>query len=162
MGLDMYLYERKREHFWQPEKTALALAFARDVMDIDIDRQAGNPSHVTMDFEVGYWRKANAVHGWFVSNIQGGVDNCEEHPVSLEQLTELRRVCQQVLENHELAPDLLPPTQGFFFGGNEMGEYYFEQLKQTVEIINRLEVDYVQDRLSESAWDRDFFYVASW
>lgn len=34
--------------------------------------------------DVGYWRKANAIHAWFVKNVQGGVDNCQSHEVSKE------------------------------------------------------------------------------
>ena len=31
--------------------------------------------------EVAYWRKANAIHGWFVYNIQDGVDDQNEYYV---------------------------------------------------------------------------------
>src|SRR5690606_34021089 len=32
------------------------------------------------------WRKANAIHWWFVSQIQGGVDEGDEYPVPREKL----------------------------------------------------------------------------
>src|SRR5260221_4638829 len=36
-----------------------------------------------------YWRKANAIHSWFVQNIQGGVDNCGRYEISWEQIAHL-------------------------------------------------------------------------
>ena len=30
-----------------------------------------------IDEEVGYWRKANAIHKWFVDNVQDGNDDCK-------------------------------------------------------------------------------------
>ena len=44
-----------------------------------------------------YWRKANAIHSWFVQNVQDGVDNCETYQVTREQLEELVKACQTVL-----------------------------------------------------------------
>ena len=38
--------------------------------------------------EVGYWRKANQIHKWFVDNVQDGVDDCGEYKVTKEQLIE--------------------------------------------------------------------------
>jgi hypothetical protein len=47
---------------------------------------------------VAYWRKANAIHKWFVEECQGGVDECQmSDPISREKLTELRDLAQAVL-----------------------------------------------------------------
>jgi hypothetical protein len=46
--------------------------------------------------EVGYWRKANAIHKWFVNNVQGYVDDCGYYEVSREQLEDLLDTCIQV------------------------------------------------------------------
>ena len=46
------------------------------------------------DTEIIYWRKANAIHKWFVENVQEGVDDCGEYEVTVEQLTELRDLCK--------------------------------------------------------------------
>ena len=41
--------------------------------------------------EIAYWRKANAVHAWFVNTVQDGVDGCQlSPPILSEHLTELR------------------------------------------------------------------------
>ena len=48
--------------------------------------------------EVGYWRKANAIHNWFCDNIQGGVDNCGSYEVTKVQLVNLLDICKTVKE----------------------------------------------------------------
>lgn len=53
--------------------------------------------------QIGYWRKANAVHGWFVRECADGVDECQEIFVSREQLLKLRSDCNNALANRENA-----------------------------------------------------------
>lgn len=53
--------------------------------------------------DVGYWRKANQIHNWFVENIQDGEDDCRYHrEVTKEDLEELLDICQRVLDSCEL------------------------------------------------------------
>ena len=53
--------------------------------------------------EVGYWRKANQIHNWFVENVQDGVDDCGYHnEVTKEDLEELLNICEIVLSSCEL------------------------------------------------------------
>jgi len=53
--------------------------------------------------EVGYWRKANQIHAWFVEHVQDGIDDCDyHHEVTQEILEELLEVCKTVLENSKL------------------------------------------------------------
>lgn len=54
--------------------------------------------------DVGYWRKANAIHKWFVENVQNGEDDCGQYEVSKEQLEELLDVCKEVLDKVVMAP----------------------------------------------------------
>ena len=100
-----------------------------------------------------YWRKANAIHAWFVKNVQDDVDNCGNYAVDREQLVELRDLCKEVLANREKAAELLPSQTGFFFGGTEYDEYYFGDLERTVEGIDEC-----------LAWpdDWNFEYHSSW
>lgn len=47
--------------------------------------------------EVGYWRKANAIHNWFVDHVQDGYDDCRYHnEVTKEVLEELLDTCTKV------------------------------------------------------------------
>lgn len=62
-------------------------------------RREGNTAR-----EVMYWRKANAIHKWFVDKVQGGEDDCKEYPVSSAQLIELRDTCKRVLDGSKLVP----------------------------------------------------------
>ncbi len=55
--------------------------------------------------EVGYWRKVNAVHNWFVENIQCGEDDCQYHrEVTAEDLRNLIGLCTRVLSTVQLVP----------------------------------------------------------
>jgi hypothetical protein len=42
------------------------------------------------------------------------------------------------LADHSLAAELLPPTDGFFFGSTELDEGYFDDLRNTIEIIDHV------------------------
>ena len=47
--------------------------------------------------EVGYWRKANCIHSWFVDHVQDGIDDCQYHnEVTKEILEELLDTCEKV------------------------------------------------------------------
>jgi hypothetical protein len=158
MGLDMYL--RASEYIsrynytpeYEPVQTPLFAEIVKqfDVVDyLDTDGAAG----ISIEFPMGYWRKVNAVHNWFVKNIAiDGIDNCQTMYVSREHLEALKDDCQAVLKNSTLAEELLPTGAGFFFGSTEYDEWYFGGLEQTVEIINRC---------LKSPF-HDFEYQASW
>ena len=85
-----------------------------------------------------YWRKSNQIHQWFVQNVQGGKDNCEEYSVSLDQLKLLSKTIEPALVSTAAATELLPTAEGFFFGSQEYDEYYFEDLKNTKEQIDKI------------------------
>lgn len=51
---------------------------------------------------VGYWRKANQIHKWFVDNIQDGVDNCGEYSLSKEKAKELLSICKEIKKSCSL------------------------------------------------------------
>jgi hypothetical protein len=87
--------------------------------------------------EVGYWRKANAIHKWFVDNVQNGVDDCKTYDVSREQLRKLRDLCRDVLLHRDRAPEILSTKEGFFFGSTDYNDWYFTDLEHTIQIIDR-------------------------
>jgi F0F1-type ATP synthase gamma subunit len=87
--------------------------------------------------EVGYWRKANAIHKWFVDNTQDGEDNCQESNVSIEQILVLYNLCKKVIKNPEKHGELLPMQEGFFFGSTEYSDYYLEYVKDTKKILKK-------------------------
>lgn len=150
MGLDMYMIKRKRQ-----------------------------------SEDVAYWRKANAIHNWLVQNVQYGEDNCYPHEVSKEKLEKLKATCEKVLEsllkggthlekvkigfdkngdiydwvevfnNTELAKELLPTTDGFFFGSTTYDKWYKEDLEKTIEQIDSI--------LKSTDFDTELIeYLSSW
>lgn len=104
-----------------------------------------------LEYEAGYWRKANHIHNYFVSNVQDGNDDCGSYEVSFEILKNLYNMCKEVLKDKTKAEELLPTEGGFFFGSTEYEEYYFKTLEETIKIIEPL--------LKE---DCEIYYTSSW
>lgn len=106
--------------------------------------------------EAAYWRKANAVHKWFVDNVQNGEDECRPHYVEREQLEELIDDCMLVIaaQDQELSEQVVPTASGFFFGSTEYNDIYYDDLKQTIEMLEK-----VLEKYSE---DYQFIYQSSW
>lgn len=78
--------------------------------------------------QVCYWRKANAIHKWFVDHVQGGVDDCEMHDeVTKEILEELIDVCKGVLEKAVLVKGKI--KNGYSFQNGKEVPNWTEGLK---------------------------------
>lgn len=108
--------------------------------------------------QVGYWRKANAIHKWFVDRIQEGIDDCLYHrPVTKDDLADLAERCREVLSDPtgEDWPELLPTEAGFFFGSIAYDEWYLDDIKKTLELCETL----IQDFDFENY---DLYYISSW
>jgi hypothetical protein len=105
-------------------------------------------------FQVAYWRKANQIHKWFVDNVQDGEDDCREYSVDREQLQKLLDTCTKVKADGSLAGDYLPPSAGFFFGSNEIDEWYWQDIDNTIEMLT--------DTLAHTPDDYGFTYQSSW
>lgn len=144
MGLDMYLYCNSK-------------GVCQKVNDMDDEWEGGYqaPHGIAV-----YWCKANAVHNWFVTNVQGGVDDCREYEVTVTDLVKLHDACKavldstklvdsgttdvfdfdtgkmtqkplQVLEDDSVARELLPTRSGFFFGDTEYDMLYWWDVQFT-------------------------------
>lgn len=90
MGLDMYL---NRSYFKYRKADG---TFSTNWDDCKIDMY-GRSNRVTFSEMVGYWRKANHIHKWFVDNVQKGKDDCNEYYVSIQKLHQLRDTCFDIL-----------------------------------------------------------------
>lgn len=135
--------------------------------------------------QVGYWRKANQIHDWFVENVQDGEDDCRyHHEVTKDLLEELLDICTKVFEHCELtdgivkeyddngelidtyeepktlidssvAQELLPTSPGFFFGTYDYDEWYVQDIKDTIDIITQV--------LETTDFDKEaIYYRSSW
>ncbi len=150
MGLDMYLekrtYVKQWDHQSAEEKHEVVVTKGGQPTNID-------PKKVKYIIEeAGYWRKANQIHRWFVENVQNGVDNCGDYYVGSEKLAELLELCKKVKADHSLADELLPSASGFFFGGTEYDEWYFNDIENTIAVLEEALKD---DRA-------DYYYSSSW
>jgi len=184
MGLDMYL-TAKRDFYpkeWHPKQEQEMNKKLRNLFPEMFE--TGNLDNVGVSFEVGYWRKANQIHKWFVDNCQDGVDDCRDTCIGREQLKELRDLCQVVVDNSKLkdgmivngysyrngketpnlekgkiientdkAQLLLPTVDGFFFGNTDYNEWYLDDVKHTIEVI---------DKCLALSKDWNFYYHSSW
>lgn len=105
MGLDMYLDARVRTYkpFYDGEPDALRQACERAADAVGLPA-SDNLDYIETSREIGYWRKANQIHQWFVDNVQNGEDECRPHYVSRDKLTELRSVCQKIIDQCTLEP----------------------------------------------------------
>jgi hypothetical protein len=112
--------------------------------------------------QVAYWRKANQIHKWFVDNVQKGKDDCNRYYVEQEQLEILLDNLERLLKSksNKLAIELLPPSDGFFFGGSDMDKWYWEDLKYTKKVLTNL-----LDELAKEKAVKIFstiYYKSSW
>lgn len=173
MGLDMYLNKKTyigAEYEHRNVKGNVEIT----INDKPINIQFNRISEISE--RVGYWRKANAIHNWFVENVQDGEDNCQEYWVGIEKLQELVDLCKSTIEIIKKCPIIekteldysgkeykyneydvnqeeikLQTAGGFFFGSTAYNDYYLEDLQDT---INQLE-----PLIKEGG---DYYYQSSW
>lgn len=149
MGLDMHLKRRKYVKNWNhtpDEKRFHGVAF--------IGNKPINLNNIQyLEFEAMYWRKMNAIHNWFVENVQDGKDDCGNYFVQREQIEKLLLTIDHVLQNKDDASKLLETKAGCFFGSTEIDDWYFDQLVET-----RIRL---RDELNNNP-DDEFYYESSW
>jgi hypothetical protein len=126
MGLDMYLRLERSVRYDEPPVTELP----------NIGKLPAPLARVVC--MAMQWRKANQIHGWFVRNVQDDDDDCNSYDVDRDDLLALVDACRAVLANRELAAELLPPAEGFFFGGYQYDDYYFDELQRTADGLTAL------------------------
>lgn len=93
--------------------------------------------------ELGYWRKHPDLHGFFVKEFAGGVDECQKIPLSVDNL---KATLNATVEG------TLPSTSGFFFG-----QSMAEDREPTIKILQEA-IKWV----SEDGFARIVYYQASW
>jgi hypothetical protein len=149
MGLDMYLNKRTYVQYWEHN--------GADNYEVKVTK-GGKPTKIKPNKvkyiieEAGYWRKQNQIHRWFVENIQNGTDDCGEYYVSKADLETLLELCEKVKADNSLADGLLPGASGFFFGGTEYDEWYFNGIDNTIEILKEALEDENGEYLYSSSW----------
>lgn len=159
MGLDMYLEVRRtvRTYEWNEQFDKVANGLGESLVSLAGLDQIISENNYTVSVEVNaiYWRKANAIHQWFVDNCGKGIDECQRIYVQRKDLEDLRDLVKDVLIHRDKAQVALPPQSGFFFGSTEIDEWYWEDLEYTAKELDRV-------LMNTFEYDVDFFYQASW
>jgi len=103
MGLDMYL--SRKIYAWNDNRDSLKITGLKSKI---------RPDKVNYIIEeAGYWRKANAIHRWFVENVQDSNDYCKNYYVSKENIEALLDTVNTVLDASELVEGTI--TNGYRF-----------------------------------------------
>jgi len=164
MGLDMYLTKHTyigAEYEHKEVRGTIDLTMKGVPVNINFNRVQ------SIVEKVGYWRKANQIHNWFVQNVQDGEDDCREHRVSREQFETLLSEINTVLnakgtpEEEGAIEDLLPPTSGCFFGSTEIDEWYWTDLEDTKHLVEKILKEMDEDEKNQEAWIT-YHYESSW
>jgi hypothetical protein len=154
MGLDMYLSKKTYVQNWShmtPDKR-----HSVTVKCGGVDVPHIKPERVSyIEEQIHSWRKANQIHRWFVENVQGGMDNCEEYFVSRDNLRDLLHECRQVIAKPDHSSEILPTVEGCFFGSTAYDEFYFQDIKETAEMLEKVLAEEPENQC-------DFYYRSSW
>lgn len=160
MGLDMYLYLKKYESVtsWEKGEAERKQGFYPEEMkELGENIFKRNFMSKETSCQVGYWRKANAIHKWFVDKCADGVDDCRPVYVSKENLQELLDLVNETLADPTKASALLPTQSGFFFGSTDYDEWYKQDLEYTRDLLKDV-LDFMKDK----DWRWSIIYEASW
>lgn len=161
MGLDMYLRIKKRDY---GEKPVVEIGNKELEEVYKANATSSRKDTVwtieTKTYDIMYWRKANAIHKWFVDECGEGVDECQDIEVPWEKLWELETKCLRALADKEHAADELPTTDGFFFGGTDYDDWYFDDVKATADFIMSMRNAVGKDPSIKE--DYELIYKASW
>lgn len=188
MGLDMCL-TRKKYIGAQYEHRKVKGKVEIEIGDKKIPIEFNKLRYVEED--AAYWRKANAIHNWFVKNVQDDADDCKEYYVSNGKLKELLDLCKEIkekaimkegkvhngdkLENGKWVPMMeegkliinpevceeLLPTTSGFFFG---GTDYDEYYMQDIEYTIEILEKLLKDEeeLNKQGFYSDYYYQSSW
>lgn len=150
MGLDMYLEAKRHVAPCDPRTEPMRRAIGAAIGYMPSREKPGQDASLLevsgVTVRVGYWRKFDALHRWFESKVQEGVDDCRSAFVSGDTLVELEEQLERVRD----APGSASKRLTTDFGEPlEDGEVDY-----TLKILHHAK------RLQELGWD--IYYRASW
>ena len=88
-------------------------------------------------YQIGYFRKFNALHGYIVKTFANGIDNCQDIILYKEDVEQIKKVLDDVLKanTEEQAREILPIQSRFFFGETDYDEFYFQDVKDAAGLM---------------------------
>jgi len=147
----MYLYRQQYAH---PElKENLRLERAGKITTFAPERRT------FLREEIGYWRKANHIHRWFVENVQEGSDDGHDYYVDRSELEELLKLVIKVLKHSKLVPGTVPAGRRILQNGEIQDTWEDGSIIDNPELAETLlprlggcffgSLDYDQDYVNE-------------
>ena len=187
MGLDMYLKRKKyvgANHKWNNITGKIEIYRNEKLMPIDFEKVN------YIEEEVAYWRKANQIHKWFTDQIGDfdncdekyiSIDQLEELLNTCKEIKEKVVMKKgkistgqtltedgwvdiledgEYISNPEICEELLPTTEGFFFGSTAYDEYYMKDIEYTIETLEQIIKE--ENEYNEKGFYSDYYYTANW
>ena len=186
MGLDMYLYAKKYENRKKGENNEIETEnfYPKDLKKVGNKILNHNFMSKQTSYQIGYWRKFNALQGYFLDRVEDEEELLKGYYLSESDIIELIEVLEEVKEalknktkktvnvftgwangertytdievyECEVAQELLPPTPGFFYGSEYIDDYYIKCLDYSLDTFKEA-LHLTQDL------DYDIIYEASW
>lgn len=130
MGLDQYIKkstyvnDKMRYQFGQHEDLFVGMKTSRIQ---------------TIQEEIAYFCKFNALHRHIVETEETDDDNCRDFYFN-PYIRTLKEICEDILKgkNPEVAHALLPAGEGFFFGTLEYDDWYFEDVQHLKDVLDQI------------------------
>ena len=174
MGLDMYLYLEKYESEYEVEyeereklrNKIMERLYPDEMLPLMKSMEAKRQITLTRiaRYEVGYWRKANAIHNWIIQNCASGTDDCKPIYIDTSDAEKLRDICNEVLRDKSKAPEFLPTSDGFFFGDTEYDDGYMWNVRYTAELLSEV-LNFLHSTTKDPINSKKSYYIvyeASW
>ncbi|PCF56821.1 hypothetical protein B5C08_01945 [Staphylococcus delphini] len=83
--------------------------------------------------EYSYYRKFNALQGYFIKNFD--IQNCEKLRITKSNIQHLHWILNELKYSPEKAEQMLPVYQGPFFGSYEYDNIYRNHVQQAAQDI---------------------------
>ena len=152
MGLDMYLWKVKREEvaYWR-KANAIHAWFERKFAD-DGELENCRDYYVNKEDLIELRNTCQTILDKAIVTI-GQVKNGERYNKDTNNWEPTYEV-GEVIDNPDLAKELLPTQSGFFFGPTGYDKWYIEDLKSTIKQIDKVleTTDFDNETIAYSAW----------
>ncbi|WP_449426856.1 hypothetical protein [Rhodanobacter umsongensis] len=150
MGLDMYLEAKRYVAPYDAQTEPMRRAIGAAIGYVPPKEKPGEDASLLevsgVTVRVGYWRKFDALHQWFVSNVQQGCDDCRAAFVSADILIELEEQLEQVGDD--------PASASEYFTADSDETLEEDDVDYTLKVLHHAK------RLQMQGWD--IYYRASW